>query len=171
MHALAVRTHARVRASARRRVCVHFLSPGRLLLLFIYAGMSLICLWHSAQLSSCASRVLLTGPENRFASGRGFDTTIRRVRNEQQDLNELYSIFLQYGPLISYGSQWSTDYNHEPYSHVLTFFFFQSLSFIFCACTSSNTQCTSLQMCTLIVLVCGRIHLYTCNFSLSLYAT
>ena len=93
MHALAVRTHTRVRASARRRVCVHFFSPGRMLLLFIYAGMSLICLWHSAQLSSCASRVLLTGPENRFASGRGFDTTIRRVRNEQQDLNELYLIF------------------------------------------------------------------------------
>ena len=86
-------THTRVRASARRRACVHFFSPGRMLLLFIYAGMSLICLWHSAQLSSCASRVLLTGPENRFASGRGFDTTIRRVRNEQQDLNELYSIF------------------------------------------------------------------------------
>ena len=93
MHALAVRTHTRVRASARRRVCVHFFSPGRMLLLFIYAGMSLICLWHSAQLSSCASRVLLTGPENRFASGRGFDTTIRRVRNEQQDLNEVYLIF------------------------------------------------------------------------------
>ena len=98
-------THARVRASACRRVCVHFFSPERLLLLFIYAGISLTCLWHSAQPSGCASRVLLTGPENRFASGRGFDSTIRRVRNEQQDLNELYSIFLQYGPLISYGSQ------------------------------------------------------------------
>ena len=93
-HISSSHTHTRVRASARRRVCVHFLSPGRLLLLFIYAGISLICLWHSAQPSGCASRVLLTGPENRFASGRGFDSTIRRVRNEQQDLNELYSIFL-----------------------------------------------------------------------------
>ena len=43
MHALAVRTHTRVRASACRRVCVHFFSPERLLLLFIYAGISLIC--------------------------------------------------------------------------------------------------------------------------------
>ena len=38
MHALAVRTHTRVRASACRRVCVHFFSPESLLLLFIYAG-------------------------------------------------------------------------------------------------------------------------------------
>ena len=96
-HISSSHTRTRVRASACRRVCVHFFSPGRLLLSFIYAGISLICLWHSAQLSSCASRVLLTGPENRFASGRGFDTTIRRVRNEQQDFNELCLIFLYYG--------------------------------------------------------------------------
>ena len=65
---------------------------------------SLICLWHSAQPSGRASRVLLTGPENRFASGRGFDTTIRRVRNEQQDLNELCLIFLHYGTHCSHSS-------------------------------------------------------------------
>ena len=63
----------------------------------------LVCLWHSAQLSSCASRVLLTGPENRFASGRGFDTTIRRVRNEQQDLNELCLIFFTLRIAMIYG--------------------------------------------------------------------
>ena len=45
---------------------------------------SLICLWHSAQPSGRASRVLLTGPENRFASCRGFDTTRHVWRRESR---------------------------------------------------------------------------------------
>ena len=91
MHALGVRTHTR--ASARRRAFVCISALRGIWCSCLYIQVFLICLRHSAQLSICASRVLLTGPENRFASGRGFDSTIRRVRNEQQDLNELYLIF------------------------------------------------------------------------------